>query len=66
MVPKTGDFLQLLTLKLPETPVFTQKYLIRYSQDVFAEYMNFKISRYLRQCGIIPVKSSIGVRHGPD
>jgi hypothetical protein len=48
----------LIDLKNDENTIFYLKVLIKiYCQDFFEEYINFKIFRYLRLCGIIPVKS---------
>ncbi len=55
---KTGGFLQLLAYRLPKTLFSAQKYLIRYTPEMFfEEYINFKICHYLSCCGVIPVQS---------
>ncbi len=40
---KTGSFPNFLACKLPKTPFFAQKYLTRYTPEMFfEEYINFK------------------------
>jgi hypothetical protein len=40
---KNGRFRHILAYKLPNTPIFAQKYLTRYTQKTFfEEYINFK------------------------
>ncbi len=44
----------------PLKTFFAQKYLTRYTpRDVFEEYINFKIFRYLRLCGVMHVQSFV-------
>jgi hypothetical protein len=53
---KTGGFSHFLANKSPKTPFFAQKYLTRYTPEMFCEeYINFKIVHYLSHCGVIPV-----------
>ncbi len=57
-MPKTAGFPQFMALKLPKTPFFAQKYLIRYTPKMYFEkYINFKIFHYLMRCGVIPIQS---------
>jgi hypothetical protein len=56
---KNGQFLAHIDLKIAESAIFHSKVLHKiYSKDVFEEYINFKIFRFLRHCGVIPVQSS--------
>ncbi len=51
-----SGFEHVLAYKSPKTPFFAQKYLTRYTQEMFfEEYINFKIVRYLSHYGVIPV-----------
>ncbi len=53
---KTGGFAHVFGNKSPKTPFFAQKYLTRYTHEMFfEEYINFKIVPYLSHCGVIPV-----------
>jgi hypothetical protein len=46
----------VLAEKSPKTPLFAQKYLTRYTPEMFfEEYINFEIVHYLSHCGVIPV-----------
>ncbi len=46
--------MHVLAYKLPKTLFFTQKYLTRYTHEMFfEEYINFKIVDYLSHCGVI-------------
>ncbi len=55
---KTCGFAHIFACKSPETPFFTQKYLTRYTHEMFFEvYINFKIVHYLSHCGVISVQS---------
>ncbi len=41
--------MNILAYKSPKTPFYTQKYLTRYTQEMFfEEYINFKIVHYLK------------------
>jgi hypothetical protein len=49
---KTGGLEHFLAYKWSKTPLFTQKYLTRYSpKTFFEEYINFKIFHYFRHHG---------------
>jgi hypothetical protein len=54
-----GQFPTLLALKIAQKKTFFNQKLLNkiYSQDVFKKYINFKIFRNLRRCGVIPVQS---------
>ncbi len=53
---KMGGFAHVFANKSLKTPFFAQKYLTRYTHDMFVEeYINFKIVHYLSHCGVIPV-----------
>ncbi len=53
---KTGSFAHILSYKSPKMPFFTQKYLSRYTHEMFFEdYINFKIEHNLSHCGVILV-----------
>jgi hypothetical protein len=53
---ETGGFVHFLAKKSPKTPFFAQKYLTRYTHEMFfEEYINFIIVQYLSYCGVIPV-----------
>ncbi len=53
---KTGGFAHVLAEKSPKTPFFAQKYLTRYTHEMFfEEYIKFKIVHYLSHCGVLPV-----------
>ncbi len=55
---KTGGFVHVLAYKSRKRPFFTQKYLTRYTHEMFfEEYINFKIVHYLSHCRVIPVQS---------
>jgi hypothetical protein len=55
---KTGGFAHFLANKSSKTPFFTQKYLTRYTPEIFlGEYINLKKFSYLRHCGVTPVQS---------
>jgi hypothetical protein len=55
---KTGGFAQVLAYKSLKTPFVAQKYLTRYTHELFfEEYINFKIVHSLSHCGVIPVQS---------
>jgi hypothetical protein len=52
---KMGGFAQVLAYKSPKTPFFAQKYLTRYTHEIFFDkYVNFQ-NHYLSHCGVIPV-----------
>jgi hypothetical protein len=54
---KNGRFPSLINLKIAKNAVFYLKVLSKiYSKDFFEEYINFKIFRNLRRCGVIPVQ----------
>jgi hypothetical protein len=49
-------FPSLFDLKIAKKAFFHSKEIKKiYSQDVFDDYSNFRIFRYLRYCGVIPV-----------
>ncbi len=51
---KNGQFPALIELKITENAIFCSKILYKiYSKDVFEEYINFKIFRYFRHCGVL-------------
>jgi hypothetical protein len=51
---KTGGFPNFLAYKLPKMPLFAKKYFTRYTPETcFEKYINLKIFRYLRHCGVI-------------
>jgi hypothetical protein len=51
-------FCPLFGLKIAETLFFAQKYLTRYTLEMFfEEYINFKNFHYLRHYGVLPVQS---------
>jgi hypothetical protein len=53
-----GGFAHVLAYKLPKTLFFAQKYLTKYTHQMFfQEYINFKIVHNLSHCGVIPVQS---------
>ncbi len=53
---KTGGFTYVLANKSLKTLFFAQKYLTRYTHEMFfEEYINFKIVHYLCYCRVIPV-----------
>jgi hypothetical protein len=46
-----------LAYKSPKTPFFAQKFLTRYTQEMFfEEYTNFE-AHYLSHCRVIPLQS---------
>ncbi len=52
---KRGGFTHVLAYKSPKRLFFAQKYLTRYTHEMFfEEYFNFKIVRYLSHYGVIP------------
>ncbi len=52
---KTGGFAHVLAYKSLKTPFFAQKYLTRYTHEMFFEkYVNFQ-HHYLSHCRVIPV-----------
>ncbi len=53
-----GVFAHILAYPSPKTPFFAQKFLTRYTHEIFfEEYINFKIGHYFSHCGVIPVQS---------
>jgi hypothetical protein len=69
-----GGFSLFLAYKSLKTPFFAQKYLTRYTPEMFfEEYISFKIFCYLRHCRVIPVQNfgshirpqppGLGLRH---
>ncbi len=54
---KTVGFVHVLAYKLPKRPFFAQKYLTRYTHEMFfEEYTNFE-THYLSHCRVIPLQS---------
>jgi hypothetical protein len=50
---KRAVLTHILAEKSPKTPFFAQKYLTRYTHEMFfEEYINFKIVHYLSHCGV--------------
>jgi hypothetical protein len=48
--------MHILAYKSLKTPFFAQKYITRYTHEMFfEEYINFKVVLYLIHCGVIPV-----------
>jgi hypothetical protein len=55
---ESGGFAHVLASKSPKMPFFAQKYLTRYTHEMFfEEYINIKIVHYSSHCGVIPVHS---------
>jgi hypothetical protein len=54
---KNKRFSSIIVLKIVENAIFYAKVLNKIFQNVFEEYMTFKMFCYLRQYGVIPVQS---------
>jgi hypothetical protein len=65
--PKTGDFVHFFAYKSPKIPpFFTQKYLTRYTTEMFFEAcINLKFFNYLRHCGLY-LNKVLDIKYAPS